>query len=169
MRKSANCERLVATRRVHGLCGALTYLSTSLRSGRTAQSYGTICIGKIRASADFHTNLDKTKKFRYMFIVPFRKMRHILLILLIIGIIGISFLLSPSLLSPTGLVIAETEEEELPNFRIYTKAICDNVSDFIICHDELFASCGDFEYRLPKNEVNGNGIFDKNWEDPRNK
>ena len=29
------------------------------------------------------------------------------------------------------------EENEIPTFRIYTKAICHNVSDFIVCRDEV--------------------------------
>ena len=99
-------------------------------------------------------------------------MRHLLVILFVIAIFAIAFIVTPSLINPTGFVVAEDEEEndanELPNFRIYTKAVCDDVSGFIVCHDELFASCGSFEYRLPKNEVNGEGIFDKDWEDPRN-
>lgn len=91
---------------------------------------------------------------------------------LISAIAAIAFLMGSRLTAPTGFVAAEIEEEnisEIPSFRLYTKAICENVSSFIICHDELFASCGNFEYRLPENEVNGNGIFDKDWKDPRNK
>jgi len=99
-------------------------------------------------------------------------MKHILTFLIIIAIIAISFTIAPALTNPTGLVVAETEEndnkEEIPNFKLYTTAVCENVSDFIVCHDELFVSCGDLEYRLPKNEVNGYGIFSKDWKDPRN-
>lgn len=97
-------------------------------------------------------------------------MKHILTILVIIAIFAIAFIVTPALINPTGLVVAEDNEgkEELPSFRTYTKAVCDNVSGFVLCHDELFASCGGFEYRLPKNEINGKGIFDKDWEDPRN-
>ena len=99
-------------------------------------------------------------------------MKHILTILFIIAVFAIAFIVAPALTNPTGLVIAEDKEnesnvKELPSFRTYTKAVCENVSGFIVCHDELFASCGGFEYRLPKNEVNGKGIFDKDWKDPR--
>lgn len=98
-------------------------------------------------------------------------MKHFLIFLVIIGIFAISITITPSL-SPTGFTVAENtdndiNESEIPNFRLYTKAICNNVSDFIVCHDELFASCGNLEYMLPKNEVNGNGIFNKDWKDPR--
>ena len=89
----------------------------------------------------------------------------------IITMVTIAFLVGPSLTSPTGFVVAESEDEnisEIPSFRLYTKAVCENVSNFIICHDELFASCGTFEYKLPKNEINGQGVFDESWKDPRN-
>ena len=97
-------------------------------------------------------------------------MKHILTFLFIIAIFAIAFIVAPTLTNPTGFVVAEDNEskEELPSFRIYTKAVCENVSGFVLCHDELFASCGNFEYRLPKNDVDGTGIFDKDWEDPRN-
>jgi|SRR3989338_9469732 len=99
-------------------------------------------------------------------------MKHIMIlafIAFISAIVAIAFLMG-SLTSPTGFVAAEREEEsinEIPSFRLYTKAVCENVSNFIICHDELFANCGNFEYRLPENDVNGNGIFGKDWKDPR--
>lgn len=95
-------------------------------------------------------------------------MRHILVVLSIIIIFTIAFIITPSLTSPTGFVIAE-DNEEIPSFRTYTSAVCNNVSGFIVCHDELFASCGGLEYRLPIGEVNGQGIFDKDWKDPRNR
>ena len=97
-------------------------------------------------------------------------MKHILIFLFAVATLAIAFVMAPSLTNPTGFVAAEDEkasENELPSFRTYTKAVCENISGFTVCHDELFANCGSFEYRLPKNEVNGNGIFDKDWEDPR--
>ena len=97
-------------------------------------------------------------------------MKHILAFSVIIALFAIAFTAAPSLTTPTGLVIAENKEnngEEIPNFRLYTKAVCENASNLVVCHDELFANCGDVEYLLPKNEVNGNGVFSKNWKDPR--
>ena len=101
-------------------------------------------------------------------------MKHIMILVFMVfiaAIVATAFLMGSRLTAPTGFVIAESEEEsinEVPSFRLYTKAVCENISNFIICHDELFASCGNFEYRLPENEVDGNGIFDKDWKDPRN-
>ncbi len=116
-------------------------------------------------------------------------MKRILAFLFIITMFAIAFIAAPALVNPTGFVVAEdieeVKEKELPSFRIYTKAICEDESGFIMCHDELFANCegveyelpkdeeneifncNGFEFKLPKNEVNGKGIFSKNWEDPR--
>ena len=58
-------------------------------------------------------------------------------------------------------------EKEIPVFRVYTKAICNNVSGFVVCRDEMLARCGDFEYILPSTKVNGESIFEKEWKDPR--
>ena len=98
-------------------------------------------------------------------------MKHILIFSIIIALFAIAFTAAPSLTTPTGFAVAENKEndsKELPNFRLYTKAVCENVSNFIVCRDELFASCGNLEYILPKNGANGNSIFDKDWKDPRN-
>ncbi len=87
-------------------------------------------------------------------------------------ILAVIFIVSSSSISLTGFVTAKNEENntgenEIPNFRLYTKAVCQNISNLIVCHDELFASCGEFEYLLPKSRVNGTAIFDKSWNDPR--
>ena len=98
-------------------------------------------------------------------------MKHILAFSFIISILAIAFMIAPTLISPTGFVVAGNQEneseKELSNFRIYTSAVCENISGFVVCHDELFASCGGLEYRLPENNVNGKGVFDKDWDDPR--
>ena len=96
----------------------------------------------------------------------------IILIILIIGIIATAFIITPALTNPTGFVVAEVKEnesngKELPSFRVYTVAVCENTSGFIVCRDELFANCNGLEYMLPKNEVNGSGVFSKDWKDPR--
>ena len=102
---------------------------------------------------------------------PTKKMKHILPLLFIIAILAIVLITTSALTSPTGFVIADSNEnnaKELPSFKLYTKAVCENKTDFIVCQDELFASCGDVEYKIPKNNITGKGIFDKDWEDPRN-
>lgn len=94
-------------------------------------------------------------------------MKHILIFMFVIGIFAIAFIVAPAITSPTGFVVETEGKEELPSFRLYTKAVCEDISGFVVCHDELFANCGGLEYRLPKNEVNGEGVFDKDWKDPR--
>jgi len=106
-------------------------------------------------------------------------MNQILVSFFVLIIFVLGFILGTSSPNITGFFVADTfengeiteniglEEKELPTFRIYTKAICHNVSDFVVCRDELLASCGDFEYILPNTNVNGEGIFEKDWEDPR--
>ncbi len=96
-------------------------------------------------------------------------MKHVLLFMLIAAVLAVA-VITPNLQSPTGLVISQSINqtgEELPTFRTYTKAVCENISNFIVCHDELFANCGGFEYRLPDNRM-ANDIFNQGWKDPRN-
>jgi len=99
-------------------------------------------------------------------------MKHIITFLFIIAIFGISFMIAPAVLNPTGFVVAQEDvdknETKLPSFRLFTSAECQNISGFIVCHDELYASCGDVDYKLPKNGVNGKAVFDGDWIDPRN-
>ena len=85
--------------------------------------------------------------------------------------------------SVTGMIIAENAKE-IPEFKTYTKAVCEEKNDFIFCQDELFANCNGYEFKLPRgeripvrcgtllfelpeNEVDGDGIFGKDWDDPR--
>lgn len=113
-------------------------------------------------------------KFKYDITSPLLKMKRIILIfLLLIVIMTIVFIAASTLTNPTGFVTADIEENdsketEVHSFRIYTKAVCENESDLIVCQDELFANCQGIEYKLPKNEVNGKGVFSKDWKDPRN-
>ena len=98
-------------------------------------------------------------------------MRPILIVLLIAvisAIFAIAFIAAPSFIDPTGFVVAESKENksELPIFRTYTKAVCENVSDIIACRDILVVNCAGIEHML-KDEVNGIGNFSKQWNDPR--
>ena len=103
-------------------------------------------------------------------------MRWILILFAVTAVFAIGFILGLSSGNITGFAVFNAEEKaandkslenELPTFRLYTKAVCDDVSNFVVCRDELFANCGGLEYILPKNEVNGNGVFGKDWKDPR--
>ena len=98
-------------------------------------------------------------------------MRPILIVLLIAvisAIFAIAFIAAPSFTYPTGFVVAESKENksELPIFRTYTKAVCENVSDIIACRDILVVNCAGIEHML-KDEVNGIGNFSKEWNDLR--
>ena len=96
-------------------------------------------------------------------------MRYILIFFLLIAIIAIASTIY-TVNNLTGFAVAsetESNEKEPPSFKMYTKAVCKNKSNTIVCHDELFAQCEGVEYKLPKNEVNGMGIFTKDWTDPR--
>jgi len=59
------------------------------------------------------------------------------------------------------------ENSSLQNFSTYTKAVCENRSDGVNCHDELFVKCGSIEQivQLPNGATN----FPPGWQDPRNR
>ena len=101
-------------------------------------------------------------------------MKHIIIgFIVIMLILFIPLILYPFMDSPIGQVVAEIQQneskyEEPKEFRVYTKAVCENVSGTIICHDEVFASCQGSEHLVPRKDVNGTGIFSNDWKDPRN-
>ncbi|MFH1727887.1 MAG: hypothetical protein ABIA04_05655, partial [Pseudomonadota bacterium] len=105
-------------------------------------------------------------------------MNQNLVYFLVLLIFAFGFILGLSSPNITGFFVADVAgnkqivdntslEKEIPTFRVYTKAICNNVSGFIVCRDEILANCGDFEYILPNTKVNGKGIFEEEWKDPR--
>jgi len=105
-------------------------------------------------------------------------MNQTLIFFIIFLIFLLGFVLGTSSQNITGFFVANVGENslaiennslenELPVFRIYTKALCKNVSDFTVCWDEVYVNCGGFQYLLPESIVNGEGIFKKGWEDPR--
>ena len=97
-----------------------------------------------------------------------RRIVIVLLIAVISAIFAIAFIAAPSFIDPIGFVVAESKENksELPVFRTYTKAVCENISDIIVCRDILVVNCAGIEHML-KDEVNGISSFSKEWNDPR--
>ena len=99
-------------------------------------------------------------------------MRDIIIFVAATFVIAVSFFIISPLSSPTGYVVIEEGDfskelsKNAPDFRVYTVAVCKNVSGFILCKDEQFASCNGLEYLIPSG-VNGTGEFEENWTDPR--
>jgi len=78
----------------------------------------------------------------------------------------------------TGYVVKEPRIEET-EFKILTKAVCEERDKHIFCHDELFVKCNDKEYAISNDSLNnliecnniklnlsdakvkGDGIFEK--------
>lgn len=101
---------------------------------------------------------------------------------LILAFIGLALIDGENTL--TGYAVKEIPIQESVNFKIYTKAVCEEKSSHIFCHDELFVKCNGSEYfvddtnlenftkcniklNLSNEKVNGSAIFKKEWEDPR--
>ncbi len=79
---------------------------------------------------------------------------------------------------PTAYVVKEIPKEI--DFKTFTKAICEEKSDYLICHDELFVKCNEKEYKIKNNsnlvecdgvkinlselKVNGSTKFRKEWQ-----
>ena len=115
-------------------------------------------------------------------------MKKFLIILFILEIVLIFAIGALTLMnnrsSPTGLVIKEMPPGGNASLKILTKAVCNEKSQHVICHDELFIKCKGEEYLITENnfdnfnecnlklnlsglEVNGEARFRKEWRDPR--
>lgn len=86
---------------------------------------------------------------------------------------------------PTAYAVKENPILEKSDFKILTKAVCEEKSEHIICQDRLFIKCNDKEYIINKDnldnftgcnniklnlsniKVNGSTLFKKEWVDPR--
>lgn len=82
---------------------------------------------------------------------------------------------------PTAYVVKETPGKQ--DFKLITKAVCEQKSEHIVCSDKLFAICNGTEHlvdesnlnfsvcnntmRIDDTKVTGNVILDKEWVDPR--
>lgn len=78
----------------------------------------------------------------------------------------------------TGYVVLDNTSTEKTDFKILTKAVCEEKDEHMLCRDELFAKCNDEENIVKKEvgdivecnniklnlsdvEVSGDGIFKK--------
>ena len=86
---------------------------------------------------------------------------------------------------PSAYAVKENLTTENLEFKIITKAVCEESSEHIFCHDELFIRCNGSEYHINKDnfenftdcnnkklslqdiKVTGQAIFKKEWSDPR--
>ena len=118
-------------------------------------------------------------------------MKKLVKILVIIEFILILLIISLALIDkkqtmPTAFVVEENPSIEKIKFKVLTKAVCEEKSNHVFCHDELFIKCVGKEY-LASNEslhelvecnkiklnlsdirAKGNTEFKKEWIDPRN-
>ena len=102
--------------------------------------------------------------------------------ILISAIIGLN--LADAKKIPTAYAVKETPAMEKNNFRILTKAVCNERAEHVFCHDELFIRCNNKEFIINENytdnlteckaKLNLSGImvsgaskFRKDWNDPR--
>jgi len=83
----------------------------------------------------------------------------------------------------TGYVVKESLSKA--DFKILTKAVCEEKTDHVFCEDRLFVKCNSQEYLITDNnlenftgcsdlklnlsgvKVTGSSIFGKEWNDPR--
>jgi len=103
--------------------------------------------------------------------------------ILILVIIALSLIGKPA---TTAYAVKENPNIGEIKFKVLTKAVCEEKSNNVFCHDELFVKCNDKEY-LASNEpigelvecngikinlsnikANGNTEFKKEWIDTRN-
>ena len=98
---------------------------------------------------------------------------------LIIAIILLSLIGNKKI--PTGYAVKENSSTENSDFKLMTKAVCEEKYDHILCHDELFAKCNGEEkiingsdfaecgnIKIKLSEIaNGSVKLEKEWADPR--
>ena len=103
--------------------------------------------------------------------------------ILILVIIALSLIGKPA---TTAYAVKENPNIGEIKFKVLTKAVCEEKSNHVFCHDELFIKCNGKEY-LVSNEslkelvecngmkinltgikANGDTEFKKEWIDPRN-
>jgi len=55
---------------------------------------------------------------------------------------------------PTAYAVKENINAENISFKVLTKAVCENKSEHVFCHDELFIRCDGEEYIIYNNNSN---------------
>ena len=107
----------------------------------------------------------------------FLKILFVIEIILILIIIVLA--LNDDKKTITAYVINEIPGEKT-DFKTLTKAVCEEKSDYLICHDKLFVKCNEKEYQIENNSnnliecnnikinlselnVNGSTKFRKEW------
>ena len=115
------------------------------------------------------------KLIKVLFIVEF---------VLIVAIIALALIDNKE---ATGYAVKDSKNNisfEKNDFKIITKAVCEERDEHIFCHDELFVKCDDKEYMISNSSdsfiecnniklnlseimVNGSTKFSKEWLDPR--
>ena len=86
---------------------------------------------------------------------------------------------------PTAYAVKENLSKEKTDFKVFTKAVCEEKPNHIFCRDELFIKCNGKEYIIKENKLNnfteckniklnlseikvtGHTTFKKEWSDPR--
>jgi len=70
--------------------------------------------------------------------------------ILILSIIALSSINNKEL--PTAFVVKESPRINETDFKVFTKAVCEEKTNEVFCHDELFIKCDDKEIMILKNE-----------------
>lgn len=85
---------------------------------------------------------------------------------------------------PTAYAVKEVQSIEDIDFKLLTKAVCENSSEHVFCRDELFIKCNGSEFMIKDGKldnftecgarlklsgiaVNGSAKLGKDWADPR--
>ena len=107
--------------------------------------------------------------------------------LFLIVVIAVSLFTGGNDDAMTAYAVKESAEPEKIDFKVWTKAVCEEKSEHIFCRDESFVKCSGMEHHLTKDNfenftgcgnkklnfsgiiiVTGEATFKKEWSDPRN-
>ena len=71
--------------------------------------------------------------------------------ILIIAIIALALIDDKEV---TGYAVLGNASIEKTDFKVFTKAVCEEKDEHIFCHDELFVKCNDEEYAISNESLN---------------